>query len=146
MDRKAFEGLKSDFSWAEKDERILGVLLFGSKLQDEDHYKSDVDLAIVVPGASDFYHDCEGVSDHDVDPGEILGKVFREVNTSLKGYDVHIFEELPLHIQIDIIHEHRVIYTSDKYGMYEYFYNYRKLWKDQKHRNVMSKEEIVSSL
>jgi len=72
--------------------------------------------------------------------------VFREVNTASKDYDVHVFEELPLHIQMDIIHEHQIVHTSDKYGMYEYFYNYRQLWKDQKHRNEMSKEEILSTL
>jgi len=146
MDNEAFEKLKRDFSWVEDDKSILAVLLFGSKVSEEDHSRSDVDLAIVVPGSSNFYYDCEGVSDEKADSSEVLGKVFREVNTASKDYDVHVFEELPLHIQIDIIHEHQIVYTSDKYGMYEYFYNYRQLWKDQKHRNEMSKEEILSSL
>jgi len=50
-----------------------------------------------------------------------------------KDHDVHIFEELPLHIQMRIIEDHEVVSTKDMYGMHEYFYNYRKLWEDQKH-------------
>ncbi|MBS3781962.1 MAG: DNA polymerase subunit beta [Candidatus Thermoplasmatota archaeon] len=146
MDNETFEELKKDFSWVKDDERILAVLLFGSKVSENDHFKSDVDIAIVVPGSSNFYYDCEGVSDEKVDSSKVLGKVFREVNTASKDYDVHVFEELPLHVQIDIINEHQVVYTSDKYAMYEYFYNYRQLWKDQKYRNMMSKEEIISTL
>ncbi len=108
--------------------------------------KSDIDIAVVVPGASYFYYDCEGVSDEDVDSSDVLMKVFREVNVVSKDYDVHIFEELPLHIQMDIIENHEVIFTKDKYGMSEYFYRYRKLWGDQKHRNTMTEEEIEAAI
>lgn len=146
MVKRAVEEMKDDFSWVRKDERILAVLLFGSKVREKDHAKSDVDITVVVPGSSPFYYDCEGVSEDKVHAGEVLRKVFRKVNTVSKNYDVHIFEELPLKIQIDIIEDHEVIYTSDKPGLYEYFYNYRKLWKDQKHRNTMSKEELLASI
>ena len=146
MDKRAVEEMEEDFSWVRKDERILAVLLFGSKVEEEDHAKSDFDIAVVVPGASNFYYDCKGVSDEEVSSGEVLRKVFRRVNTVSKNYDVHIFEELPLKVQIDIIQDHEVIYTSDELGMFEYFYNYRKLWDDQKHRNTMSKEELLASI
>ncbi len=131
--------LKEEFSWVRDDDRISAVLLFGSTVKGEAHLKSDTDVTVVVPGASHF---C-GVK---VEAREILMKVFREVDTGSLNIDVHIFEELPLHIQIDIIEEHKIIYTSDKYGMYEYFYNYRKLWDDQKHRNTMSKEELLAGM
>jgi len=143
MDKRTIE---EDFSWAREDERVLAILLFGSKVEGTDHSKSDIDIAIVVPGSSHFYHDCEGVSDENVDVSEVLRKVFREVNTVSKDYDVHIFEELSLHVKMDIIENHETVYTSDKYGMHEYFYNYRKLWKDQKHRNTMSKDELLASI
>ncbi len=70
----------------------------------------------------------------------------REVDTVSKNYDVHIFEELPLHIQHEIMEEHEVVYTADRLGMHEYFYNYKKLWADQKHRNTMSKEELLAGV
>jgi len=143
MEKKAIE---ADFSWAREDDRILAVLLFGSVAQGEDHGRSDIDITVVVPGASYFYYDCEGVSDEDADLSDVLMKVFREVNVVSKDYDVHIFEELPLHIQMDIIENHEVIFTKDRYGMSEYFYRYRKLWEDQKHRNTMTEEEIEAAI
>ncbi len=146
MDRETVDQLKNDFSWVEKDERVLAVLLFGSFVKDEEHLKSDIDLTLVVPGASYFYFDCKGLSDESVDIKDVLLKVFREVNTVSKNYDVHIFEELPLNIQYDIIEEHEVVYTADRLGMHEYFYNYRKLWADQRHRNTMSKEELLAGV
>lgn len=138
--------LKEDFSWVRGDEKILSVLLFGSRATGEGHERSDIDIALVAPGISSFYYDCEGVGEEDVSGKDVLMKVFSEIDTSSRGYDVHIFEELPLHIQMDIIENHEVIVTSDELGMYEYFFNYRKLWDDQKHRNVMSKEELLAGL
>lgn len=68
------------------------------------------------------------------------------MNVALKGYDVYIFEELPLYIQASIIDSHEIIHTSDKLGLYEYFYNYRKLWDHQKHRNTMTRDELLAGL
>ncbi|KXA96211.1 hypothetical protein AKJ37_01040 [candidate division MSBL1 archaeon SCGC-AAA259I09] len=146
MDKESIKRLRKDFSWAEKDNRILAVLLFGSVASGEDHSRSDVDVALVVPGASDFYYDCEDISDGDVRMEHVLMKVYRKVNTVSEDLDVHIFEELPLHVQMDIIKNHQIIYTADKYGMYEYFFNYRKLWEDQRHRNTMSREELLEGV
>lgn len=146
MARKTVEELEEDFAWGQEDERVLAVLLFGSFVEDERHSQSDIDVTVVVPGASYHYYDCEGVSEERVDIKDVLLKVFRKVDTVSKNYDVHIFEELPLHIQYRIIEEHEVIYTADRLGMHEYFYNYRKLWNDQKHRNTMSKEELLAGV
>jgi uncharacterized protein len=146
MDKKNFEKIKKDFSWVKQDHRVLSVLLFGSAVNEKNHKKSDIDIALVVPGASSFYYDCKKISGNSVDSSEVLRKVFREVNTVARNYDVHIFEELPFYIQIDIIHNHDIIYTSDKTGMFEYFYRYRKLWYDQKHRNTMSRDMLISTL
>ncbi|WP_297497210.1 hypothetical protein [Thermococcus sp.] len=48
-------------------------------------------------------------------------------------YDMKVFEELPLYIQIEVIRSHRVIY-GDELELSEYFYRFRKLWKDMEHR------------
>ena len=146
MDEKLLKEVRNDFSWVERDDNILAVLMHGSVITGDDHAKSDVDISVVVPGASLFYYDCEGVSDEKADARVILGKVFRKVNVALKGYDVYIFEELPLYIQAGMIDSHEIIHTSDKCGLYEYFFNYRKLWDDQKHRNTMTKEELLAGL
>ena len=52
-----------------------------------------------------------------------------------------VFEELPLYIQMDII-KNRVIY-GDKFELSEYFYQFRKLWKDMEH---CIKEDQFSSV
>jgi uncharacterized protein len=145
MGKKTIDTIKKDFSWAKQDSQILSVLLFGSVSKKENHRRSDIDIAIVIPGLSDFYFDCKNMSHKVVDASKILRKTFRKVNTVTSNYDVHIFEELPVYIQMNIIKQHKIIYTRDKYGMYEYFFHYRKLWDDQKHRNTMSKEFLVST-
>ena len=144
MDKKAYKKIKEDFSWAKQDKQVLSVLLFGSVADGKEHRRSDVDIAVVVPVLSNFYYDCKKLTHKSVDSSDVLRKVFREVNTVAGNYDVHIFEELPLYIQIDIINNHEIVYTADKLSMFEYFYHYRKLWDDQKHRNIMSKDALFS--
>ena len=48
-------------------------------------------------------------------------------------YDIKIFELLPLTIKISIINNYKVIFGNSP-DVSEYFYFYRKLWNDQKHR------------
>ena len=146
MVEKTIERLEEYFSWVEEDDRVLAVLLFGSVLEEKDHVQSDIDIALVVPGYSSFYYDCEGISKEKVKSSDVLMKVFREIDTVSKDLDVHIFEDLSLHIKTDIIENHEIVYASDELGMYEYFFNYRKLWDDQKHRNTMSEEELLAGI
>ena len=146
MGKRSIRELREDFSWAEEDDRVLAVLLFGSNAREEAHAMSDIDIALVVPGVSDFYYDCEGISEKDVKAEDVLMKVYREVDTVSKDLDIHIFEELPLHIQMNIVKTHQTIYVGDRYGMHEYFFNYRKLWEDQRHRNQMSREELLEGI
>lgn len=146
MVEETIETFEEQFSWIKDDDRILAVLLFGSVVKDEEHCRSDIDISIVVPGSSHYYYDCEGVSNRDVKSSDVLMKAFRNTDVITNEFDVHIFEDLPLRVKMDIIEDHEIIYTADKFGMYEYFYNYRKIWEDQKHRNTMSKEELLAGL
>lgn len=123
--------IKKDFEFLKKEKGLLGVLLFGSRAEKKPHKKSDFDICIVAPNQ---------------EPSVVLGKVFRKLDTVGKKYDVHVFEELPLYLQMEIIKNHRIMFTKDKYELYEYFYFYRKLWKDQAHRNTPSKKEIMKTL
>lgn len=50
-------------------------------------------------------------------------------------YDVKIFELLPLRIKMSIIKDHIVVYGNEL-ELSEYFYHYRKLWMDSKHRII----------
>ena len=90
----------------------MGILLYGSHVKGEATKRSDVDVCLVRPKSG----------------------VYEEVLRKLGGkYDVKIFEELPLYVQIDIIRNHVVVY-GDELELSEYFYRFRKLWKDMEHR------------
>ncbi|MBS3056291.1 MAG: nucleotidyltransferase domain-containing protein [Candidatus Aenigmarchaeota archaeon] len=117
------EIIKKDFQFLEKD--VLGVLIYGSYAKKETTPRSDIDICIVIGSLSS--------------PGEmrkLLSIVWRNVNINKKNYDVKIFEELPLHIKIEVIEDGKVI-IGKKPEIYEYFYKFRKMWNDQKHRQKL---------
>ncbi len=121
--------IKEDFSIVLKHKKIAGVLLYGSYASDDANNKSDIDVCIVAPNE---------------DVHELISFVLQNVNVRLKNYDVRIFKELPLYIKIQIIEKGIVVYSPDIYDLYEYFYFYRKLWEDQKHRQQITTEELLS--
>ena len=91
----------------------LGILLYGSRAQGCWSERSDIDICIVAPG-NDY--------------------VLRRINKRLGGkYDVKVFEKMPLYIQIEIIHNHRIIY-GDAARIGAYFYRFRRLWADMEPR------------
>lgn len=47
-------------------------------------------------------------------------------------YDLRIFELMPLYLQIEIIKNYKVLF-GDPLEISEYFYHYRKLWKDMEY-------------
>ncbi|ADC66001.1 DNA polymerase beta domain protein region [Ferroglobus placidus DSM 10642] len=106
-------------------DRVLAVLIFGSSVKGKGR---DVDVCIVAKD----------------DPKKILKEVFSKVDAS--KYDVWIFEELPLYMKIEVIENHEIVFCKDELELYEYFYQFRKLWKDQKRRNTLSKEELKAML
>jgi predicted nucleotidyltransferase len=93
-------------------DKTLGILLFGSYALGGESEASDVDVCIVKP----------------------VNDVFGEINKLLGGkYDVKIFERLPLYIQMEIIRNHKIIY-GEEIELSEYFYRFRRLWKDMELR------------
>jgi predicted nucleotidyltransferase len=104
------EKLKEDFE--EFKDRVFGILLYGSYAKDEYTKRSDIDICLVGVDKDTYM--------------EILGKLGNK-------YDIKIFEELPLYIQIDIIKNHKVIF-GDELELSEYFYKFRKIWRDMEKR------------
>ncbi|RZB29531.1 MAG: hypothetical protein AEth_01042 [Candidatus Argoarchaeum ethanivorans] len=99
--------MKRDFEMFKDD--ALGIILFGSSARMEDVERSDMDICIVRP-AND---------------GLLTG-----MNRMLGGkYDIKVFENLPLYIMIEIIHDHKIIYGDD-IELSAYFYRFRRLWAD----------------
>lgn len=106
-------------------DRGLAVLIFGSSTAEEGR---DTDICIVAPDGFD------------------LKEAFKRVDVTGKKYDVWIFEELPLYMKMEVIEDHLIVICEDVPELFEYFYHFRKLWKDQEHRNRLTKEEINSIL
>jgi predicted nucleotidyltransferase len=104
------EKLKEDFE--EFKDRVFGILLYGSYAKDEYTKRSDIDICLVGVDKDTYM--------------EILGKLGNK-------YDIKIFEELPLYIKIDIIKNHKVIF-GDELELSEYFYKFRKIWRDMEKR------------
>ena len=94
------------------------VVIHGSFISNQMTPRSDIDIAIIT-------------RQHDL-------SVNNQVNLDVIGransrYDIRVFEILPLHIQINIIKHHMVLF-GDEIDLSEYFYFYRKLWDDVKQR------------
>ncbi|TFF98551.1 MAG: nucleotidyltransferase domain-containing protein [Promethearchaeota archaeon] len=126
---KLLKKIEQDFNPIIETKDILGILLFGSYSKDKETSRSDIDICIVAPND---------------DPAELLSYILQKINTNLKHYDIRLFQELPLYIKIRVIQDGILIYSTNKYDLYEFFYFYRKLWNDQKHRQKISKEELLS--
>jgi len=131
VENELLNQILDDFSDVIENKKVLGILLFGSYAIDQETNRSDIDICVVAPN--------EKMSD-------LLSYVWQKINVALKKYDVRMFSELPLYIKIHVIKNGILIYSPNKFDLYEYFYFYRKLWADQKHRQEISKEELLSFL
>lgn len=117
------EQVARDFQFLK--DKALAVLIFGSSTEGEGR---DTDICIVAPHGFD------------------LKEVFKRVDVTGKKYDVWTFEELPLYMKMEVMENHIIVICEDVPELFEYFYQFRKLWKDQEHRNKLTKEEINSIL
>ena len=105
-------------------EEVHSVLVFGSLARGEMSERSDIDICVVAPRA------------------KYKEKLANKIAGMLpKNYDVCLFELLPLYLKIEIINHHIILFTKNRLELYEYFYHYRKLWKDQEHRQRLTLEE-----
>jgi len=123
--------IKNRLKFLENFEEVHSVLVFGSYARGNATSRSDVDVCLVMPNCND----CRRREIAELAAGK-LGKRF----------DVKVFEFMPLFLKISVINNHIIIFTRDKCELYEYFYFYRKIWKDQKHRNTLKVEDFRTIL
>ena len=127
----ALAWIKRDLEFLNKphwEERLLGVLLYGSWARGEANPRSDIDLCIVVPQASG------------------RAALWRKFVSHLRDqrYEVRIFEMLPLHIKMAVIDDGVLLHSRDDLELWEYFSPFRREWEDQKHRHMLDPEEMRS--
>ncbi|HLC70523.1 MAG TPA: nucleotidyltransferase domain-containing protein [Candidatus Nanoarchaeia archaeon] len=94
------------------------VVVYGSYASGNFTQRSDIDVAIITQESNK----------------EKNKKIWLKVLGQMpQCYDVKIFELLPLEIKAEIMKNHQVIFGDEK-EISEYFYHFRKLWDDMKHR------------
>ncbi len=123
--------IRRDFMPILKKKNVLGLILFGSHVNETQTNRSDIDLCVVAP---------------EEDPFELYSLFSIKIDLFSKQYDIKFFSELPLYLQIRVIEDGIIVYSTDELELYEYFYHFRKLWTDQKHRQQLSREEMLSLL
>jgi len=120
MDKTDIGRIGQDFEFLSNE--VLAIVIYGSRVKGAETERSDIDVCIVAPNR------CSS---------EIYKK------TLSLDYDIKIFELLPLYLKVEVIENHEIVCISDLLEFYEYLYFYRKIWKDQKHRQKITKEEAL---
>ena len=129
MDQRAvIEKAAKDLAFLRDD--VLGVLLYGSWATGESHEMSDIDICIVAPSVED--------------KAALWRSAIAAVHDD--SFDVRIFELLPLYLQMAVIERGVVVFSRDIPELYEYFYPFRRIWGDQKHRQILSRDEMRTML
>jgi predicted nucleotidyltransferase len=94
------------------------VVVFGSYASKKAYSRSDIDIAVLTKKRDRTR--CIEIWT------EMLGKV-------PEGYDLKIFELLPLQIKASLMQNYKVVF-GDRLDISEYMYDFRKLWNDSKQR------------
>lgn len=94
------------------------MVIYGSYAQGTNTIRSDIDVAVIAKENK---------------PQKSL-EIWRGLLGSVpQKYDVKVFELLPLEIKAGVMDSYFVIF-GEWGGISEYFYHFRKLWKDVKPR------------
>lgn len=94
------------------------VLLFGSAIEGGFRPESDIDIAVLSRNRN--------ISQNTKLQLELIQKFGMQ-------YDIHVFELLPLIVQVSIVQNYKVIF-GDSLEISEYLYQTRKEWEDCKYR------------
>ncbi|MGB9708117.1 MAG: nucleotidyltransferase domain-containing protein [Candidatus Pacearchaeota archaeon] len=117
-EKKAVEELikeiKREFSKFKKE--MLALILYGSFACGLETIKSDIDICVIAGSK---------------EKAKELYKKTLEISAKKPNYDIHFFELMPLHAQIEVIESGKIIYVKSISELNYYFYFYRKLWQDQ---------------
>jgi predicted nucleotidyltransferase len=90
---------------AKADERVLAVMLFGSRARGEDTAESDLDVCLVLPPGRDTRHDQVAVR-------------LEYLASSTGRLDIRIFQQLPLYVRRRVLREGVVLFCKDLDTLY----------------------------
>ena len=124
MARRSTADLKRDLESLMDIPEVDAVLLFGSRASGTNSERSDTDICVVASEVSS-----------PMEMSKLLGHIWERTRTD--GLDVWLFEELPLYLQMEVIHTHEVLHCRDLPELYEYFYWKRREWGSQSRRQEL---------
>ena len=131
MDKEKLSKIKNDLAFLTEFSEIHSVLVFGSYASGEETPRSDIDICVIIP------------NEHDEKKLNYMYGVIVSKLSDKPEYDISIFEQLPLYMKAAVIENHIILFSKNVLDLYEYFYFYRKLWNDQKHRQQLTKEDLL---
>ena len=94
------------------------VVIFGSYVKKNTNQRSDIDVAVITKNSDR--------DDNIATWSELIGK-------APEIYDIKIFELLPIQIKASVMDNYEVAY-GNMVDISEYFYGFRKMWNDVRHR------------
>ena len=127
VEKEIIEKIKRDFGFIINNPSFLGLMLYGSHINDLQTNRSDIDICIIL---------------NITDSKEFFKDICNKVDIFGKKYDIHFFEDLPWYIRGDILDKGVTVLSPDIPLLFEFLYPYRKIWNDQKHRHMLSKKEM----
>jgi len=128
LSKEFLDRIREDLKPLEK--YAFAIVLYGSVLTPYFSERSDIDVAIITKSKDREYNK----------------KVWAEaLKLAGKGYDIKVFELLPLWLKAEIIRNYKVIY-GNKGELSEYFYFFRKLWKDMEFRIKRNKPREIKEM
>lgn len=101
---------------AEKDQNVVAIVLFGSYALNDPKYR-DVDVAIILREAARSF--------------DYINKYSPLRDDRL--FDVSIFNDLPLHIKVDILNKGIILYCQDKSKLFDIASEVIRQWRDGEH-------------
>jgi len=111
------------------DHAVLAAILFGSEARGDAHTQSDVDVCLVLQE----------------DPaGTLSCSQQRLTYLGSSELDVHIFQQLPLHLRTRVLREGRVLFCRDDTALYEIAFKTVREFEDFRHIHEDYLEAVAS--
>ena len=115
---------------AEKDNRLLAVVLFGSHARGQQASGSDVDVCLVL----DPQRAREDTS------GEVRLEYLEATPSS---FDVQVYQRLPLYVRRRVLAEGKVLYCRDEDALYDLAYQTIREFEDFRPRYQCYLDEVA---
>jgi len=126
LSKRFYEKIKKDLNFL----REYNVVLYGSILTPYFSERSDIDVCVITMNRDREYN----------------RRLWLSLLAKNKGsYDIRIFEFMPLFLKVEIIKNYKILF-GNKLEISEYFYFYRKIWKDMEARVERNRIKSVKEI